>query len=247
MKKSLLICIMLFIQVYANQVFLELNEKTQSIVHNDLKFFIKDNRLHYENLKNKDIKILIDDVESKIEIINSYDLYAVEIARGQVNTSYSLYRLDANKFNNLEIDIVNPIFQKNKIFSYERSGPQWYLDIYCIASTSITQCGKGKLSQINNTDVFETKIDDKMIYYTFNAKIINNTFIIQSEKQPLYKTPPTKTKMYLIKGDKVEILEEKDDWLYILYRGKKDIKAWIPKSAVQEKEIKKPVSYIKKI
>jgi hypothetical protein len=56
---------------------------------------------------------------------------------------------------------------------------------------------------------------------------------IQSSKQPLYKTPSEKTKMYLVKGDEVEILEEKDDWLYILYKGKKDIKAWIPKSAVE--------------
>ena len=56
---------------------------------------------------------------------------------------------------------------------------------------------------------------------------------ILPDKQPLYKTPPIKTKMYLIKGDKVEILEEKDDWLYILYKGKKEIKAWILKSAVE--------------
>ncbi|MDD2896585.1 MAG: hypothetical protein PHG81_11280 [Aliarcobacter sp.] len=41
-----------------------------------------------------------------------------------------------------------------------------------------------------------------------------------------------KIKMYLVKGNKVEIIEEKDDWLYILYKGKKDIKAWIAKSAV---------------
>ena len=72
---------------------------------------------------------------------------------------------------------------------------------------------------------------------------------ILSERQPLYKTPPTKTKMYLIKGDKVEILEEKDDWLYILYKGKKEIKAWIPKSAVEEdlkeKQIEKTIPKIK--
>ncbi|QDF28503.1 SH3 domain-containing protein [Halarcobacter anaerophilus] len=233
MKKSLLICLLLFIQVYANQVFFELNEKTKSIVHNNLKFFIKDNHLYCENLKNKNLNLLLDNIESKIEIINSNNLYAIEIARGQVNTSYSLYRLDINKFNDLNIDIVNPIFQKNKIFSYERSGPQWYLDIYCITPTSITQCGKGKLSQINNTDMFETEIYNKTIYYTFNAKMIDNIFTIESQKQRLYSKPNVKTKMYLIKGDKVEILEKKDDWYYILYHGKKDIKAWIPKSAVE--------------
>ncbi len=56
---------------------------------------------------------------------------------------------------------------------------------------------------------------------------------ILKTKQTLYQSPAIKTKMYLIKGDQVEVLEEKDDWLYILYRGKKDIKAWIPKSAIE--------------
>ncbi|MDY0122362.1 MAG: SH3 domain-containing protein [Sulfurimonas sp.] len=61
------------------------------------------------------------------------------------------------------------------------------------------------------------------------------TKTILQKKQPLYKSPSidSKTKMYLIKGDKVEILEEKDNWLHILYKGKKEIKAWIPKDAVE--------------
>ncbi|PLY05390.1 MAG: hypothetical protein C0625_15290 [Arcobacter sp.] len=68
---------------------------------------------------------------------------------------------------------------------------------------------------------------------SWNIKKESKLYTINLKKQPLYKTPPIKTKMYLIKGDKVEILEEKDDWYYILYHGKKDIKAWIPKSAVE--------------
>jgi len=92
--------------------------------------------------------------------------------------------------------------------------------------------------------------DSEVVYEThiYDIDNIENNFVfislfpniksyiskpILTKKQPLYKVPPIKTKMYLIKGDKVEILEEKDDWLYILYRGKKDIKAWIPKSSVE--------------
>jgi|GEM_PF-6245814 len=58
---------------------------------------------------------------------------------------------------------------------------------------------------------------------------------ILPKQQPLYSSPNinSKTKMYLIKGDTVEILEEKDDWLYILFKGKKEIKAWIPKDAIE--------------
>ena len=65
------------------------------------------------------------------------------------------------------------------------------------------------------------------------VKVDNSQKQIYPTKQALYKTPTEITKMYLLKGDKVEILEEKDDWLYILYKGKKEIKAWIPKSAVE--------------
>jgi len=84
-------------------------------------------------------------------------------------------------------------------------------------------------------DYKNEKFSDKYLNENYKNFIKNDTNKknILSEKQPLYKTPPIKTKMYLIKGDKVEILEEKDDWYYILYHGKKDIKAWIPKSAVE--------------
>jgi hypothetical protein len=82
---------------------------------------------------------------------------------------------------------------------------------------------------------FEIEISKKVLK-RINTKDIKKEIIsknIQTKKQPLYKTPPEKTKMYLLKDDKIEILKEQDDWLYILYKGKKDIKAWIPKSAVK--------------
>jgi len=83
----------------------------------------------------------------------------------------------------------------------------------------------------------EVLVDDKWIPQEESWDIQKNKksklFTINLKKQHLYKTPPIKTKMYLIKGDKVEVLEEKNDWLYILYKGKKDIKDWIPKSAVE--------------
>lgn len=70
---------------------------------------------------------------------------------------------------------------------------------------------------------------------------------IRIQKQPLYSSPNQKTKMYLLKGDKVEILEEKDDWYYILYHGKKDIKAWIPKRAIEETQIKEEIELVSKL
>jgi SH3-like domain-containing protein len=41
------------------------------------------------------------------------------------------------------------------------------------------------------------------------------------------------TNMYLKKGDEVEIIEEKENWLHIRYYGKKVVEGWIKKSDVE--------------
>jgi len=45
--------------------------------------------------------------------------------------------------------------------------------------------------------------------------------------------PETRIKMYLIKGDEVKIVKEKDGFLKIYYFGKNRIKGWIKKSDVE--------------
>jgi hypothetical protein len=49
-------------------------------------------------------------------------------------------------------------------------------------------------------------------------------------KIPIYKIPNQKTKMYLIKGDEVMVLQEKEEWLEIVYSGKKRVEGWVKKS-----------------
>ncbi|PHQ91383.1 MAG: hypothetical protein COB42_03460 [Sulfurimonas sp.] len=112
-------------------------------------------------------------------------------------------------------------------------------------------CGTNEVNQFQKVDLFIFTLIPGNSGYCYdlsgyfdkdeNITSINNLVykkigIIKRNKQPLFKAPnrSSKTKMYLIKGDKVEVLEEKDNWLHILYRGKKDIKAWIPKCAVRE-------------
>ena len=56
-------------------------------------------------------------------------------------------------------------------------------------------------------------------------------------KTYLHKIPNKKTKMYLIKGDKVTLLDEKTDasgqkWYFINYKGKKELNMWIKAEAV---------------
>lgn len=61
-------------------------------------------------------------------------------------------------------------------------------------------------------------------------KIIKKIIV---KKTIIYSLPDISTKMYLLKNDEVELLEEKDEWLKIRYYGKKIIEGWIKKSDVE--------------
>lgn len=55
---------------------------------------------------------------------------------------------------------------------------------------------------------------------------------IKSNKSFVYKVPNIITQIYLLKGDEVEILDQKNNWLKIRYYGKKTIEGWIKKEDV---------------
>ena len=55
---------------------------------------------------------------------------------------------------------------------------------------------------------------------------------ITTKKSLIHSAPNKPTKMYLIKGDEVEVLEEKNGWLNIRYYGKKTIEGWVKKEEV---------------
>jgi hypothetical protein len=69
----------------------------------------------------------------------------------------------------------------------------------------------------------------------FNIPEPKNSPQIITPKAFLYSSPADSTirKAYLIKGDKVAVLEEKADWLYVEYQGKKTIKAWLKRKDVE--------------
>jgi len=56
---------------------------------------------------------------------------------------------------------------------------------------------------------------------------------IKSEKSTIYTSPNIPTKMYLVKSNEVEIIEEKDKWLKIRYYSKKSIEGWVKKEDVE--------------
>ena len=68
--------------------------------------------------------------------------------------------------------------------------------------------------------------------------IEHKELIIRVEKSRIFSTPDQLTKMYLIKGDEVEVVEEKEQWLRIRYYGngatsRKIIEGWIKKTDVE--------------
>jgi len=76
---------------------------------------------------------------------------------------------------------------------------------------------------------FWVKIENKFDH--FDNIVFSNKKI--RDKVFLHTTPNKSTKMYLLKDDEVEIIEEKDEWLKIRYYGKKTIEGWMMKSDVE--------------
>ena len=97
----------------------------------------------------------------------------------------------------------------------------------------------------NRYYVWDNTSPSKIVYYNrilsppkyildFYKKIAKETFkTVNKSKAYIFSNKLVKTKMYLIKGDEVEIIEEKGDWIKIRYYGKKTIEGWIKKSDVE--------------
>lgn len=56
---------------------------------------------------------------------------------------------------------------------------------------------------------------------------------IMVNKSYIFREPKKRTNSYLVKGNEVEIIKEKDNWLKIRYQGKKIIEGWIKKSDIE--------------
>lgn len=64
-------------------------------------------------------------------------------------------------------------------------------------------------------------------------KFVDNVGKIQTQKTTIFSTPEIPTKMYLSKGNQVEILKEENGWLNIRYYGTKTMEGWIKKEDVK--------------
>ena len=124
------------------------------------------------------------------------------------------------RFNKGDINIVNGVDRYSKllsIFPYGNSNKKEY---------SIILSELSKLKLINEKNYLEKVINRKT---GATSTVINKSY--------LYSSIGIKSGMYLIKGDRISILDEKIDergekWYFINHKGKKEINMWIKADSV---------------
>jgi hypothetical protein len=172
--------------------------------------------------------------------------------------AYSVCDSDIGVYSQLEADNLykNKIINLSEYIEVEKNKDDIYsfqeYDNECFLSNMDINIYKNiKLKNVNDkNDIWPFNeifyINDKYLliskdgfYFLFINKIRNESEEVKIIKQYLYKNPPIKTNNYLEQTMQVDILEEQDNWVYVKARTKKDLQGWIPKSALEFKNLEK--------
>ena len=165
------------------------------------------------------LDISIPDIKDKLP---NYDL-SDEYIRSNCELDYFFEDSLNNfikRFNENNINIINGIERYRKlllIYPYSDSTKKEY-------SIILNELSKVKL--INEKNYLENIITRST---SNTSRVINKSY--------LYSSIGIRSDMYLIKGDRVHILEERIDehgikWFFINYKGKKEINMWIKADSV---------------
>lgn len=201
--------------------------------------------------KEKEKLICVDDeLQSDIIIkdfnFDGYKDIAITNYLGMVNNAFYVFLYDHvnTAFKELKIadsktptsacgDLYNLAVKLDSLslVSSCRSGPVWYYDSYRYNAQGELWLYKTTEYQIQNSEIdtfplYEHTFNQKgekldTVAIDFDGKKI--LWSVTSEKAFLYSSPEkkSKTKAYLIHNDKVEILEQKDDWIKIRFASRK--------------------------
>ena len=168
---------------------------------------------------NINLDISISDIKDKL---TNYDL-SDEYIKSNCELDYFFENsLDdfIKRFNEGDVNIVNGVDRYRKlllIYPYGDSTKKQY---------SIILGELSKLKLINEKNYLEKVVNRKI---GAASTVINKSY--------LYSSIGVKSDMYLIKGDRISILDEKIDergekWYFIHYKGKKEINMWIKAESV---------------
>lgn len=165
---------------------------------------------------------------------------------GGVNQFYDLFVMDKKEGQLSSLmSIANPSLKpaKQQLSTAQRSGPRWYETVYQFAEGQVVQYAD--YSMITETLFYrEIYKNEKRV----SASVVTNTDAdsndpvfrkITLDKAILYDKPDdnTATRMYVIKGDDVELLDYQqdqlyEDWLFIRFKGRRVIEKWIKSDAI---------------
>lgn len=196
------------------------------------------------------IKCIDDNLESDVIILDlNFDGYkdiAITNSLGMVNNVFYVFLYDHVSVAFKELKIANPKTSASacgdlynlavklddlSLVSSCRSGPVWYYDTYRYNAQGAIWLYKTTEYHIQNSEIdtfplYEHTFNQKgekldTVAIDFDGKRI--LWPVTSEKVFLYSSPEktSKTKAYLIHNDKVEILEQKDDWIKIRFVSRK--------------------------
>ncbi|TNV71670.1 hypothetical protein FGO68_gene15121 [Halteria grandinella] len=146
------------------------------------------------------------------KLYNNKKIIITQIPAARGENYMTIYKNVRNNYK----EPFKPIFEIS-----EKSTPETRVFVYDIDSTWI----KITISIGDNFNINDA--------WEIRYKFVDKVGKISTLKSFIYSTPNNPTKMYLLKGDEVEILEEKDQWLRIRYYGKQTIEGWIKKSEVE--------------
>ena len=189
-------------------------------INSEVSGFLDDySKKYIYKFNNIDLDISIPNLKDKLP---NYDL-SDEYIKSNCELDYFFENsLDdfIKRFNEGDINIVNGVDRYRKllsIFPYGNSNEKEY---------SIILSELSKLKLINEKNYLEKVINRKT---GATSTVINKSY--------LYSSIGIKSGMYLIKGDRISILDEKIDergekWYFINYKGKKEINMWIKADSV---------------
>lgn len=147
-----------------------------------------------------------------------------------------------NYFFNQEAEF-NGIFYNNNLYKIKNNTLEEEIIYNNLTGQYKYELG-GYLFDLSNNTVYKYYTPKKLLNQLYKVGLCNkleedlnyyfDVIYVINEKSYLYKKPSEEflTNMYLIAGDKADLLEEQIDkkgikWYKILYQGKKNITAWI--------------------
>ena len=206
----------------------------------DYRVFINDSLIGLGFYKSGDVLIYSDKIG--FVDVNNQDLINAYRKEFNLNLTDADHITNFDVPENLKLEILNQ--QKNEKDYFYHGGSIWGLGIdledlpskigsrfELINSNVFVYIKVAQLPNNYMNALYKKGKKDKKNYLKnfFNMEFKE----IKSTKSTLYKTPNIPTKMYLIRGNEVEVLEQKDNWIRIRYYGKKTIEGWVKKEDVE--------------